>query len=277
MPKLKKNAPKTIGENKKHIGVRIPKRLFDDIQDYSKLTNHNTTDIVTIALNKYFENKTVRNTYLNNIAGLYFSIPINTSLKHHVIEEKIILNDVDKSELDNSEDYINIRIHRVPNNLDLFINDTYKSNKRAIDHAGIEFFIYKDYFNNSDIYSMLDIDLRECLFCFYFEVAGNNKSAVKLISPVESINELSQVNQNRLIDDVVGVLEKLDHISYSIRENLSQELEQEEKKNHNYISNSKCESLTKDYRMMIRKELTSIANDFNTGMVEESFFDKSIS
>ena len=275
--KTQDNFLKSMLQTKSKISVRIPQYLHEDIKDYSTITNENTTDIVTLALMEFFKDKTVRNDYLTNVGGLYFNVPANSSLKQYVIDERVILNDVDKTEIDHSEDYISIKVHKIPNNLDILVNNDYRSTKKNVNHAGIEIFIYKDFFNKLDIYSLLDIDFRECLYCFYFEVVGNNRSRVKLINPVNVVNEFSQVNNNKSIEKIVELLEQLDNLSKIFKKNISIDVQQMEQENHNYISNENAKSLTEKYCKLILNELAKLCDVFNTGMVGVSRFDKSIS
>ena len=143
-------------DSKVLINARLPKKLTDKLEKYSELTGNTKTDIFTLALAEYFDNITVDNTYLADESGVTLPIPFAPHQKDYCIDKEIDLKTLINAKwLGNDKFfYETFEILMIPNNLDVFDGETYKTSgithsyqiadtiaTNDVIHSGIEFFI----------------------------------------------------------------------------------------------------------------------------------------
>ena len=200
-------------KNKKQVSFRIDKELQEKLLKYATIKGISTAEAITEVLESFFNDKVVANDYLTNKAGLYFKIPLDMEYKRACIENKTTLNkDNDYNSI--GDNTIAVKIHKIPNNLDVFTADGFRSSKDGVLHSGIDFiFIFEAIQKPTTLkFNKLDIDILDYLYCFYFEVTADNRTNVYLINPYEAINKLSDVN-NRIVGDIlVDMVEQLEEI-----------------------------------------------------------------
>lgn len=224
--------PKYLNVEKKvQYNIRLNQRLIDKITTYAELTGNTTTNIINTVLNDYFADKVVLNDYLDNIGGVAVKIPYSISQKNGIISGadeltgsfandqyvKEYLND----SLNVYEEYLSelFEVKKIPNNLDIFIDDTYVANVKLFDpknviHSGIELFVYNltdQIFGNKNI----DDDFNSfinCLYCIYFEVTKSNKVNIYLIDYIHAINLLSASGNNEYKELIVACANELEKV-----------------------------------------------------------------
>lgn len=224
---------------KKQISFRINENTYNDFKNYAQARGLNQTEAGAEILERFFHNKIVTNDYLEDMGGLSFKIPLHIEYKKECINSKVVLNADNPSNII-GEDTTTVKINQIPNNLDVITSDGYKANKDNVLHSGIDFILIKEVLKEPITLSRhkLDIDVMDCLYCFYFEVAPDKTTNVYLINPIEAVNKLSSVNNknmgNKLIE-VIGMLEDLETQTNSdynaTMENLFS--------NNKYVSNKK--------------------------------------
>lgn len=212
------------GKNKIKYNVRLEEKTVDKIKELSNILNVNHSELVRVIINKYFEDKTVYNTYLDTFKASYINLPLNILVKQYCInhlinfKEERLNNIIDLVKEDHEEEIIEIeqlkeferynninkedtyykyfnpslntkktyKILRVPNNLDTFNYDlnTYCKDKRKDKHEGIELFIEPDL-------KYYTTNYLNCLYCLYFEVKEKNYN-INLLN----VHEASQIIVN---------------------------------------------------------------------------------
>lgn len=211
--------PKYINKNliprkdKKQVSFRIDKELQEKLLTYANIKGISSAEAITEVLENFFNNKELSNDYLNNMAGLYFKIPLDMETKREFIRNKQILNTPDNANIV-GENNTAIEIKQIPNNLDVFTGDGYSTTKDGVLHSGIDFIVIKEAVRKPKTVSgsKLNIDLMDSLYCFYFEVKANNKTDVYLINPVEAVNKLSGVNNKIIWDLLVSTMQQLEDL-----------------------------------------------------------------
>lgn len=186
---------------KKQITFRVEEDLYFKFVSYAEARGLNQTETGREVLNLFFKGKTVTNTYLNDVGGLQFKIPLDLDIKKECIENRTILN-ADNSSATIGDNTTLVKINQIPNNLDVISADGFTANKDGVLHCGIDFVFIPAVIKKPTtlMFNKLDIDLLDSLYIFYFEVKADNTTDVILINPVEAVNELSKVN-NRIVAD----------------------------------------------------------------------------
>lgn len=198
---------------KKQITFRVNEKTYNKFVTYAQERELNQTQAGAEILELFFNDKMVTNDYLTNKAGLYFKIPLDMEFKRACIENQTILNkENDYNTI--GDNTTAVKIHQIPNNLDIFTVDGFKSNKDGVLHSGIDFiFIFEAIQKPTTLLNTkLDIDVLDYLYCFYFEVKADNTTDVYLINPYEAINKLSDVNNRTFGDCLVDMVEQLEEI-----------------------------------------------------------------
>ena len=164
------------------------------------------------------------NDYLDNIYGITVKIPVNIEQKNELtlndestyyfnltsektIKEYII--DVEKYDSFLAELF---EIKKIPNNLDIYINNSYAANKKNLIvnpksiHSGIELFVYpkivESLFHNGKKNSFVN-----CLYCLYFEIDRNYAVNMYIINYIKAIDLLS-ASGNEFYKNLIIVCEQ---------------------------------------------------------------------
>lgn len=223
--------------------IRIENSLINKYKELSNLTGKSTARLIKEVLREYFKNRTVYNTYLENVELFYIEIPHNIVLKdfltsklndpyffrHNGKQEdyepfiKVIVMD----QLDGLTDYPNealeniynlqlYKVYRTPNNLDQWNEKTktyssyYKYGTDLI-NTGLELLIIPELAKHTN-------DFLDCLFCFYFELNNenlNNNLMVTLISITEALDLIGQANNIYFENLANTIYNKLDNAKTS--------------------------------------------------------------
>lgn len=197
---------------KEHINFRIEKKLHSKLNNYANLKEINKSDAINEILKNFLNDRILTNTYLDNMTGLCFKIPLDLDIKKQCIKDKTILNSGNVNIGDNTA---LITINQIPNNLDVFtLSDdntggSYKANINGVLHHGIDFIFIPDVIKKP-MNDKFDIDLFDALYLFYFEVKANNTVDVVLINPTDAINKISTANNNKWFDKVAGMVQILE-------------------------------------------------------------------
>ena len=205
--------PKYLPVKKKiPYNIRMPENLLDKLNAYADLTGNTTTDVVIDVLNDFMSDKIVFNDYLSTVGSKTIKIPTGKNVKEKLILDEYVLNEFEELPICNEfGDFIGykevstdiIEIKRIPNNLDKFDGHTYKSGNRH-QHKGIEFFIR--------IPEKLCLDFIDYLYCFYFEINGDNIE-IFLIDNLKAINLLSDANDITTRDLLISCIKELELIT----------------------------------------------------------------
>lgn len=242
--------PKYINKNlipkkdKKQVSFRIEKELQKKLLQYANIKGISSAEAITEVLESFFNDMALSNNYLDNINGLYFKIPLDLDIKKEFIRSKQVLNTSDNANIvgDNSKA---IKINQIPNNLDVFTAGGYTSNKDGVLHSGIDFIIIKEAIKKPETITLdkLDIDLTDCIYCFYFEVKADNTTDVYLINPVEAVNKLSSANNKITWESLVSAMQQLEDLQNTNNDSYKRSMEQLFKSNKYVSNNSQVEVL----------------------------------
>ena len=217
-------------EKKVPYSVRLPQRLIDKLNAYAELSGNTATNIINMVIADFLSDKNVLNDYLDNTGGVTVKIPYAVNQKINFINDEWNLKDYNSSEtlryniVDStySETYFAelFEVKKIPNNLDIYIDDSYVANKKHLlfnqnaIHSGIELFIYNitetifaDALLTKDFDSFIN-----CLYCLYFEVTINDDVNVYLIDYLTAINLLSASGNDAYKDLIIAAATELSDI-----------------------------------------------------------------
>lgn len=223
--------PKFLNVEKRvPYNVRLPKRLIDKLNSYAELTGNTTTNIVNSVLDDFLSDKIVLNDYLDNVGGVTVKIPFAVNQKCKFINDCWNLKDYNSAEtiryniVDStySETYFAelFEVKKIPNNCDVYINDSYVANKSILKfnhnaiHSGIELFIYnitEIIFADASLINDFD-SFVNCLYCLYFEVNAADNVDVYLIDYLTAINLLSASGNESYKDLIIAAATELKDI-----------------------------------------------------------------
>ena len=217
-------------ESKVQFNMRVPKRLIDKYTAYAELSGNTTTNTIINVLDEFIADKVVLNDYLDNTGGVTVKIPYatnqkynfinnNWNLKEYAAAEKLTYYYVDER-YDETFDAELFEVKKIPNNLDIYIGDSYVANKKLLKfnhnaiHSGIELFIYnitEIIFADEILTNKFDSFIN-CLYCLYFEVTVNDDVNVYLIDYLTAINLLSASGNNDYKDLIIAAATELSDI-----------------------------------------------------------------
>ena len=268
--------PKFLSVEKKvPYNIRLPQRLIDKYNAYAELTGNTTTNIINTVLDDFISDKIVLNDYLDYIGGTTIKIPYNLNHKELLIKKGYYLEQLRDSLADAELTAETFEIKRIPNNLDVYVDDSYKTvNTSDVIHSGIEFFIYD--ISKSILNELNDISLLNALYCLYFEVNENDKVRTFLIDYLSAINLLSASGNEYYKDLIIGAVAELkeaDEIIDKYNAELSAKDNELIKKhsgnNESYFNemDKAIDELQSEYIVLIQDKLTEIGNKYNSGNV----------
>ena len=268
--------PKFLSVEKKvPYNIRLPQRLIDKYNAYAELTGNTTTNIINTVLDDFISDKIVLNDYLDYIGGTTIKIPYNLNHKELLIKKGYYLEQLRDSLADAELTAETFEIKRIPNNLDVYVDDSYKTiNTTDVIHSGIEFFIYD--ISQSILNELNDISLLNALYCLYFEVNENDKVRTFLIDYLSAINLLSASGNEYYKDLIIGAVAELkeaDEIIDKYNAELSAKDNELIKKhsgnNENYFNemDKAIDDLQSEYIVLIQDKLIEIGNKYNSGNV----------
>ena len=202
--------------------IRLPKPLLDKLNAYAEITGNTTTDIVIGALNDFIKDKTVYNTYLDDVKGLSIRLPVIANEKAMFINSNITMDETYSA----YDSFIDLNgyeattepyeILYIPNNLDVF-DETfgYITPVERIaakgKHSGIEVAILPE------IYSYYDNDnILDALYCFYFEVEMDKVKTIKLIDYMDAINKANDVDNLNLKNKIISCVNELNALTETV-------------------------------------------------------------
>ena len=282
-------------DSKVLINARLPKKLTDKLDKYAELTGNTKTDIFTAALDKYFDEITVDNTYLPDESGVTLKIPFAPHQKNYCIDKEISLETLINAKMLADDVFFSetFEILQIPNNLDTFngktyettdINHTYNLVDTTISvkvlHSGIEFFIYPNLY--ATLIETDEITALDTLYCFYFEIHDNNKLHITLLDEVTAINYLSNANNDIVKNMLISCLKELDEINNieNERDDKIMAVFSKEKKKYNnpyadpemnvdpdILYDDVKNRVYDEYNSEINDLINAVANKFNTGNI----------
>ncbi|MBR2651778.1 hypothetical protein IKD56_00085 [bacterium] len=200
--------------------IRLPKPLLDKLNAYAELTGNTTTDVVITTLTEFMKDKTVFNTYLDDVIGVTIKIPVFYDEKAIFMNNVNLLNysgvytDYNAfgesfEETAKTDPY---EILKIPNNLDVFnVENGFNSDNDLKSHSGIEFVILPDtydYIKNTDIFN--------ALYCFYFVVSNNKLVSITLIDYLTAINKLTESNNIKIKNNLILCVDELKQLKEKI-------------------------------------------------------------
>ena len=268
--------PKFLSVEKKvPYNIRLPQRLIDKYNAYAELTGNTTTNIINTVLDDFISDKIVLNDYLDYIGGTTIKIPYNLNHKELLIKKGYYLEQLRDSLADAELTAETFEIKRIPNNLDVYVDDSYKTvNTSDVIHSGIEFFIYD--ISQSILNELNDMSLLNALYCLYFEVNEDDKVRTFLIDYLSAINLLSASGNEYYKDLIIGAVAELkeaDEIIDKYNAELSAKDNELIKKhsgnNESYFNemDKAIDELQSEYIVLIQDKLTEIGNKYNSGNV----------
>ena len=268
--------PKFLSVEKKvPYNIRLPQRLIDKYNAYAELTGNTTTNIINTVLDDFISDKIVLNDYLDYIGGTTIKIPYNLNHKELLIKKGYYLEQLRDSLADAELTAETFEIKRIPNNLDVYVDDSYKTiNTTDVIHSGIEFFIYD--ISQSILNELNDISLLNALYCLYFEVNENDKVRTFLIDYLSAINLLSASGNEYYKDLIIGAVAELkeaDEIIDKYNAELSAKdnelIKKYSENNESYVNemDKAIDELQSEYIVLIQDKLTEIGNKYNSGNV----------
>lgn len=268
--------PKFLSVEKKvPYNIRLPQRLIDKYNAYAELTGNTTTNIINTVLDDFISDKIVLNDYLDYIGGTTIKIPYNLNHKELLIKKGYYLEQLRDSLADAELTAETFEIKRIPNNLDVYVDDSYKTiNTTDVIHSGIEFFIYD--ISQSILNELNDISLLNALYCLYFEVNENDKVRTFLIDYLSAINLLSASGNEYYKDLIIGAVAELkeaDEIIDKYNAELSamdnELIKKYSENNELYVNemDKAIDELQSEYIVLIQDKLTEIGNKYNSGNV----------
>lgn len=268
--------PKFLSVEKKvPYNIRLPQRLIDKYNAYAELTGNTTTNIINTVLNDFISDKIVLNDYLDNIGGITVKIPYKLSQKALLIQKGYYLEQFRDSL--NKDNFFadTFEIKRIPNNLDIYVDDSYKTiNKDNVIHSGIDFFIYdisESILDESDNVSLVD-----ALYCLYFEVKENNVVRTYLLDYLSAVNLLSASGNESDKDLIIGAVAELkksdeiiDNYNAEIDSKDAEFIEKYSDDNEKYFKSMEkaMNDLQSKYKALIKDELSDVANRYNSGNI----------
>lgn len=268
--------PKFLSVEKKvPYNIRLPQRLIDKYNAYAELTGNTTTNIINTVLDDFISDKIVLNDYLDYIGGTTIKIPYNLNHKELLIKKGYYLEQLRDSLADAELTAETFEIRKIPNNLDVYVDDSYKTiNTTDVIHSGIEFFIYD--ISQSILNELNDMSLLNALYCLYFEVNEDDKVRTFLIDYLSAINLLSASGNEYYKDLIIGAVAELkeaDEIIDKYNAELSAKDNELIKKhsgnNESYFNemDKAIDDLQSEYIVLIHDKLTEIGNKYNSGNV----------
>ena len=268
--------PKFLSVEKKvPYNIRLPQRLIDKYNAYAELTGNTTTNIINTVLDDFISDKIVLNDYLDYIGGTTIKIPYNLNHKELLIKKGYYLEQLRDSLADAELTAETFEIKRIPNNLDVYVDDSYKTiNTTDVIHSGIEFFIYD--ISQSILNELNDISLLNALYCLYFEVNENDKVRTFLIDYLSAINLLSASGNEYYKDLIIGAVAELkeaDEIIDKYNAELSamdnELIKKYSENNELYVNemDKAIDELQSEYIVLIQDKLIEIGNKYNSGNV----------
>ncbi len=268
--------PKFLSVEKKvPYNIRLPQRLIDKYNAYAELTGNTTTNIINTVLDDFISDKIVLNDYLENIGGITVKIPYSLSQKAFLIQKGYYLEQFRGSLNDGNFIADTFEIKRIPNNLDVYIDDSYKTiNKTNVIHSGIDFFIYD--ISESILDEPDKVSLVDALYCLYFEVKENNIVRTYLCDYLSAINLLSASGNESDKDLIIGavaelkkgneIIEKYDAEMLSLEAEINEKYSDDNEKYFKSINKALDDSKSK-YKPLIKDELSKVANKYNSGNI----------
>ena len=206
---------------------------------------------------------------------LDIKIPYNLNHKELLIKKGYYLEQLRDSLADAELTAETFEIKRIPNNLDVYVDDSYKTiNTTDVIHSGIEFFIYD--ISQSILNELNDISLLNALYCLYFEVNENDKVRTFLIDYLSAINLLSASGNEYYKDLIIGAVAELkeaDEIIDKYNAELSamdnELIKKYSENNELYVNemDKAIDELQSEYIVLIQDKLTEIGNKYNSGNV----------
>ena len=268
--------PKFLSVEKKvPYNIRLPQRLIDKYNAYAELTGNTTTNIINTVLDDFISDKIVLNDYLDYIGGTTIKIPYNLNHKELLIKKGYYLEQLRDSLADAKLTAETFEIRKIPNNLDVYVDDSYKTiNTTDVIHSGIEFFIYD--ISQSILNELNDISLLNALYCLYFEVNEDDKVRTFLIDYLSAINLLSASGNEYYKDLIIGAVAELkeaDEIIDKYNAELSamdnELIKKYSENNELYVNemDKAIDELQSEYIVLIQDKLTEIGNKYNSGNV----------
>ena len=268
--------PKFLSVEKKvPYNIRLPQRLIDKYNAYAELTGNTTTNIINTVLDDFISDKIVLNDYLDYIGGTTIKIPYNLNHKELLIKKGYYLEQLRDSLADAKLTAETFEIRKIPNTLDVYVDDSYKTiNTSDVIHSGIEFFIYD--ISQSILNELNDMSLLNALYCLYFEVNEDDKVRTFLIDYLSAINLLSASGNEYYKDLIIGAVAELkdaDEIIDKYNAELSAKDNELIKKhsgnNESYFNemDKAIDELQSEYIVLIQDKLTEIGNKYNSGNV----------
>lgn len=269
--------PKFLSVEKKvPYNIRLPQRLIDKYNAYAELTGNTTTNIINTVLNDFISDKIVLNDYLDYIGGTTIKIPYYLSQKEFLISKGYYLEQLRDSIANGKLTAETFEIKRIPNNLDVYVDDSYKTiNTSGIIHSGIELFIYdisESIFNEQ----LSDMSLLNSLYCLYFEVKENDKVRTYLIDYLSAINLLSASGNEHYKDLIISAVTELKDADKIIDKYKAEYSAKDDELIKEYSDESELyfdgivkaiDELKSEYGALIKEKLTEIGNKYNSGNV----------
>lgn len=195
-------------EKKGLVNMRINQNLLNKVTELANLKNITLTEVITSLIQDYMKDKIVTNNYLNS--GVVFNIPTSEVTKEYYIQEEEDLRKLKDESIiiPNLKEVMvstkTLEVKRVPNNLDVFIDDTFQSDDLLLKHEGIDFYIEPEAIHHRRPFFKRREFLNN-LYCFYFTISSVDKVSVYLIDYLEAINRLEgkdDTTKNKLISCV---------------------------------------------------------------------------
>ena len=272
--------PKFLNVEKKvPYNLRLPASLIDDLNSYAEITGNTTTNIINKALADFMKDKTVSNDYLNNIGGVSLKIPYAPYQKKNVINgsygrldlesygDKVTYGEYRETYF--TESFV---IKKIPNNLDIIIDDSYAANKTILKynhnaiHSGIEFFIYPGIL---EVLIDDDAAMINSLYCLYFEVSPANSVQTYLIDYLTAINLLSASGNEIYKNLLISCVSELNKLDETFNEYL--EILQDKTAAVNYSTDDEFkddkQKVLKKYKPALESGLSAITDKYNSGNV----------
>lgn len=269
--------PKFLSVEKKvPYNIRLPQRLIDKYNAYAELTGNTTTNIINTVLNDFISDKIVLNDYLDYIGGTTIKIPYNVSQKEFLISKGYYLEQLRDSVANAKLTAETFEIKRIPNNLDVYVDDSYKTiNTSNAIHSGIEFFIY-DISESIFDEQMNDMSLLNSLYCLLFKVDEHDKVRTYLIDYLSAINFLSASGNEYYKDLIIGAVAELKDADKIVDEYKAEYSAKDKELIKKYSDNNTAyfdeminasDELNSEYGALIKEKLTEIGNKYNSGNV----------
>ena len=191
---------------KKAYSFRCDESLLEDITKYAEIEGASLPQILNDMIRDFLENKTLTNTYLPEYEGSYINIPSNVDGMYHKsfeYELRAVVNNLDEW----SSKYGYAAKHR---------------RTTGILHEGIDFLVIPETVHLSKLpedaaaggimYTMNLHKISDCLYCMYITVTANGTVNYEVISWIDAMNKLKEVERYDLISHANTIKKKLDKL-----------------------------------------------------------------